>query len=73
MVKPVKPVFFLSLHPVTTQSYKLCLPNISVTSLSTALFLTRELQSEALLASEEVRGELQADSVEGAVGIWRQH
>lgn len=31
--------------------------------------LTGELQSEALLAGEEVRGELHADSVEGAVGV----
>lgn len=35
-------------------------------------FLTRELQSKALLAGEEVCGKLQADSVEGAVGVWRQ-
>lgn len=34
--------------------------------------LTRELQSEALLAGEEVRGELQGDRVEGAVRILRQ-
>lgn len=31
--------------------------------------LTGELQSEALLAGEEVRGELHADGVEGAVGV----
>lgn len=31
--------------------------------------LTGELQSEALLAGEEVCGELHADSVEGAVGV----
>ena len=31
--------------------------------------LTGELQSEALLAGEEVGGELQADGVKGAVGV----
>lgn len=40
--------------------------------LSSNFLLTRELQSESLLACEEVCGELQADSVEGAVGIWGQ-
>lgn len=30
------------------------------------------MQSEALLAGEEVCGKLQADSVESAVGIWGQ-
>lgn len=34
--------------------------------------LTRELQSETLLAGEEVRGELQGDRVEGAVRVLRQ-
>lgn len=34
--------------------------------------LTRELQSEALLAGEEVRGELQGDGVEGAVRVLGQ-
>lgn len=34
--------------------------------------LTGELQSEALLAGEEVGGELQADGVKGAVGILGQ-
>lgn len=34
--------------------------------------LTRKLQSKALLAGEEVRGELQGDGVEGAVCILGQ-
>lgn len=36
------------------------------------MLLTRELQSKALLAGEEVRGELQADRVKGAVGVLGQ-
>lgn len=46
--------------------------NISSTSRHAPL-LTRELQSKALLAGEEVCGELQADSVEGAVRVLGQH
>lgn len=36
------------------------------------LSLTGELHGKALLASEEVRGELQTDGVEGAVRVRRQ-
>lgn len=72
-LKLQKGKFFQSLHPVDTQPYDLCLPSISVTSLSIFFSLTWELQSEALLASEEICGELQADCVEGAVGIRGQH
>lgn len=34
--------------------------------------LTRELQSKALFAGEEVCGELEGDGVKGAVSVWRQ-
>lgn len=61
----------LSLQPVTSQPFNPF--NISFTSLPPFLpsscLLTRELQSEALLAGEEVCGKLQADSVESAVGV----
>lgn len=48
---------FVSLHQATTLP-----PSV----------LTRKLQSEALLAGEEVCGKLQTDGVEGAVGVWGQ-
>lgn len=52
-------------------SLSLCVYTLLSFDPSTCL-LTRELQSEALLAGEEVRGELQGDGVEGAVRVLRQ-
>lgn len=72
-VKPVSVQFSLYTQLPPSHLTRVHLTFPSPPSLPSPFLLTRELQSEALLAGEEVCGELQADGVEGAVGVRGQH
>lgn len=63
--------FYVCSQKTLSLSFPLCVYTLLSFDPSTCL-LTRELQSEALLAGEEVRGELQGDGVEGAVRVLGQ-